>query len=151
MDCFTAMAQAVYHSSLLLHSYFVLGIQGLEHIMKNLRGNLTLLILNIKEPNKMVCDRNHIQPQKCLVIFPAISSTISYDGLRWNSSLGTHREEISFWCVINRKLEFSHLSWAGYMVKYCEPHGADVGKEHIRFQRMLFRLVIEVLALVGML
>lgn len=37
------------------------------------------------------------------------------------------------------------------MVKYCEPHGADVGKEHIRFQRMLFRLVIEVLAPVGML
>lgn len=96
MDCFTAMAQAVCHPSLLLHAYFVLGIQGLKHIMKNLRGNLTLLTLNIKEPSKMVCDRNHIQPQKCLVTFPAISSTISCDGLRWNNSLGTHREEISF-------------------------------------------------------
>ena len=30
------------------------------------------------------------------------------------------------------------------MVKCCEPHGADVGKASIRFQRMLFRLVIEV-------
>lgn len=81
LDPFTAMTQAVCHPSPHLCSYFVLGIQGLEHIMNNPRGNLTFLVLNIKEPSKMVYDRNHVQPQNCLGTFPATSSTISYDGL----------------------------------------------------------------------
>lgn len=106
-DSFTAMALAVCHPSPLLYSFFVLGIQDLQHIMNDPRGNLTLLILNIKEASELVYETNHVQPQNCLVILlffqqpPQLFHRMVFDGT-------TPRQPIA------RKYHFSVLLIEGW-------------------------------------